>query len=174
MKKVLILANNAVGLYNFRFELICELIKQGLEVYFAVPESLEHKKVRLIINAGAKYIHTYMNRRGSNPFEDIKLIIRYKKIIKELNPDVILTYTIKPNIYGGIASRMCKSKVIHTVTGLGSVYIQDMWQKNIVIFLNRIAFSNASKIFFLNQDNEIFYKKLNIISQNHNTFFWQT
>lgn len=166
MKKILILANHFITIYAFRKELVEELIKDGNEVFLALPESKDNT---FFSEMGCKLINTPLDRRGTNPISDMKLLLQYIRIIKKLKPDIILTYTIKPNIYGGIASRICKSKVIHTVTGLGSVYIQDMWQKEIVVLLNRLAFKKASKIYFLNEDNEKFYKKLKIISSNNDT-----
>jgi len=166
MKKILILANHFITIYAFRKELVEELIKDGNEVFLALPESKDNT---FFSEMGCKLINTPLDRRGTNPISDMKLLLQYIRIIKKSKPDIILTYTIKPNIYGGIASRICKSKVIHTVTGLGSVYIQDMWQKKIVVLLNRLAFKKASKIYFLNEDNEKFYKKLKIISSNNDT-----
>ncbi|AUG58597.1 glycosyltransferase family 4 protein [Acetivibrio saccincola] len=166
MKKILILANHFITIYAFRKELVEELIKDGNEVFLALPESKDNT---FFSEMGCKLINTPLDRRGTNPISDMKLLLQYIRIIKKSKPDIILTYTIKPNIYGGIASRICKSKVIHTVTGLGSVYIQDMWQKEIVVLLNRLAFKKASKIYFLNEDNEKFYKKLKIISSNNDT-----
>ena len=166
MKKILILANHFITIYAFRKELVEELIKDGNEVFLALPESKDNT---FFSEMGCKLINTPIDRRGTNPISDMKLLLQYIRIIKKSKPDIILTYTIKPNIYGGIASRICKSKVIHTVTGLGSVYIQDMWQKEIVVLLNRLSFKKASKIYFLNEDNEKFYKKLKIISSNNDT-----
>ena len=117
MKKILILANNDVGLYNFRKELIEELIKRNYQVYISLPYG---KKVDLLIDMGCKFIDTKIDRRGTNPIKDLKLLRNYYKIIRKINPDVILTYTIKPNIYGGIVCRILKKKCIANVTGLGS------------------------------------------------------
>lgn len=167
MKKILILANHFITIYAFRKELVEELIKEGNEVFLALPVSEE---TSYFSDMGCKIIDTPLDRRGTNPISDMKLMLQYIKVIRMVKPDVVLTYTIKPNTYGGIAARICKRKVIHTVTGLGSVYIQDMWQKNIAVLLNRIAFKGASKIFFLNEDNKKFYKKLNIISDDYETF----
>lgn len=166
MKKILILANHFITIYAFRKELVEELIKGGNEVILALPDSQE---TSFSSEMGCKIIDTPLDRRGTNPISDNKLLFQYIKIINRIKPDIILTYTIKPNIYGGIASRICKSKVIHTVTGLGSVYIQDMWQKNIAVLLNRIAFKGASKVFFLNEDNKTFYKQQKIITKNQST-----
>ncbi|WP_094549347.1 glycosyltransferase family 4 protein [Petroclostridium xylanilyticum] len=152
MKKILILANNAVGLYNFRFELIKELINRGNEVFFSLPETIEDKKVKLIIESGAKYIHTHINRRGINPFEDLKLIKEYKKILKEVNPDVVLTYTIKPNIYGTYAASRQKKPVMMNITGIGTS-LTDANLRHIVIRLYKYACKKAKFVFFQNESN---------------------
>ena len=157
MKKVLILVNHDVVIYNFRKELVSELIDEGNKVYIAMPKA---EKYKYFLDLGCEIIETDIERRGSNPRNDFKLLVNYIKMIKSIEPDIILTYTIKPNIYGGIAARICNKKIIHTVTGLGSVYIQDMWQKKITIILNKIAFKSAETVFFLNNENLLFYKKL--------------
>ncbi|MGP4073834.1 glycosyltransferase family 4 protein [Piscibacillus sp. B03] len=166
MRKVLILANHFITIYAFRKELVKELLEHGNEVYLALPDSKENIYFE---NMGCKIIETPLDRRGTNPVSDIKLLFQYIRVIRDINPDIVLTYTIKPNTYGGIASRICGVKTIHTVTGLGSVYIQEMWQKHIAVFLNRIAFKSASKIVFLNEENKDFYKQLKITSSTHNT-----
>src|SRR5690606_18407751 len=142
------------------------LLETGYEVYLALPESEENN---YFINMGCKIIETPLDRRGTNPVSDIKLLFQYIRIIRDINPDIVLTYTIKPNTYGGIASRICGVKTNHTVKGLGSVYIQEMWQKHIAVFLNRIAFKSASKVVFLNEENKGFYKQLKIVSSAHDT-----
>jgi glycosyltransferase involved in cell wall biosynthesis len=166
MKKILILANHFITIYAYRRELIEELLEKNFKVYIALPRSEENE---FFVNMGCEIIETPLDRRGTNPISDIKLLLQYIKIIKEIKPNIILTYTIKPNTYGGIAARFCKSKAMHTVTGLGSVYIQDMWQKHFAVFLNRIAFHSASKVVFLNEDNKNFYEKLRIISSSQDT-----
>jgi glycosyltransferase involved in cell wall biosynthesis len=166
MRKILILANHFITIYAFRKELVEELVKYENEVYLALPKTEE---ANFFSNMGCKIIDTPLDRRGTNPISDIKLLFQYIKIIRDIKPDIVLTYTIKPNTYGGIASRICRSRAMHTVTGLGSVYIQNMWQKTIAVVLNKIAFKFASKVVFLNEDNKDFYKQLGIITENHST-----
>jgi galacturonosyltransferase len=166
MRTVLVLANHFITIYAFRKELVEKLVEQGVQVYLALPESEENSYFE---NMGCKIIETPLDRRGTNPVSDIKLLFQYIKVIRDIKPDIVLTYTIKPNTYGGIATRICGVKTIHTVTGLGSVYIQEMWQKHIAVFLNRIAFKSVSKVVFLNGENKEFYKQLKIISPNQNT-----
>lgn len=166
MKKILILANHYITIYAFRKELVKELLEQGYEVHLSLPKSEENN---FFANMGCKIIDTPLDRRSTNPISDLKLLFQYIKIIRSVKPDAILTYTIKPNTYGGIAARICKANIMHTVTGLGSVYIQNMWQKNIAVILNRIAFKSALKVVFLNEDNKVFYGRLGIISRQHET-----
>lgn len=152
MRRVLILANSSEGLYNFRIELIKELISQNYDTYFVVPQSKEDDKVKLITSYGAKYIQTNINRRGINPLQDLKLICAYKKIIKKINPDVILTYTIKPNIYGTYAASKYNIPVIMNITGLGSAFANQRLRP-IVMLLYKYACKKANMVFFQNKSN---------------------
>ena len=166
MNKVLILANHYITIYAFRKELVEELLANGDEVYIALPYSEDNSYFK---DMGCKIVETPLERRKTNPLSDFKLLFQYVKLIKKIKPDIILTYTIKPNTYGGIAAGICRVKTIHTVTGLGSIYIREMWQKHIAVILNKIAFKYASKIIFLNNDNKLFYEKLKIVSPNQDT-----
>lgn len=166
MKKVLILANHHITIYAFRRELIKNLLDSGYQVTLALPYIDE---VNYFSDLGCVIIDTPLERRKTNPLNDLKLLFQYYRIISTIKPDIILTYTIKPNTYGGLAARISRTKVIHTVTGLGSVYIQNMWQKKIAILLNKLAFKNSEKIFFLNDDNKNFYKDIGIIKSERYT-----
>ena len=166
MKKILILANHYITIYAFRRELIKRLLDSGYHLTIALPFMSE---VSYFTDMGCEIIDTPLERRKTNLVNDVKLIYQYNSIIKTVKPDLILTYTIKPNIYGGLAKRLSNTKIIHTVTGLGSVYIQEMWQKKIVVLLNRLAFKNADVVFFLNDDNKKFYEETKIISTRQYT-----
>jgi len=165
MRKILILANNAGGLYNFRFELIEKLIEENYEVYFSLPESADNEKVKLIIKAGAKHIQTYINRRGINPVEDFKLINEYKRIIRDVNPDVVLTYTIKPNIYGSYAAKRLNKKVIMNITGIGTALMYSKL-KPVIRKLYKIAAGHSIKVFFQNTANRELFLENNMVKQD--------
>ncbi|MFV1458306.1 glycosyltransferase, partial [Bacillus mycoides] len=92
-KKVLLLGNHGFVIYNFRKELIQELLGQGYEVYISLPKD---EKVDKMVEWGCKFVETNVDRRGTNPVTDFKLVAHYIKILKEIKPDVVLTYTIKP------------------------------------------------------------------------------
>lgn len=152
-KKVLILANCASGLYDFRNELLLALL-QRYEVHVGLPGE---EDVPELAKEGCILHHTKMDRRGINPIKDSKLLTNYWKLMKEIRPNVILSYTIKPNIYGGLCARVRKIPYIVNITGLGSVFEEGGILLKIVVFLYRIAMKEASCVFFQNARNrEIF------------------
>lgn len=150
MKKVLVLSNSSGGLYNFRRELIEEMVNRGLEVYICTPRG---SKVELFEQLGAIFIETSISRRGINPVNDLKLLLMYCKLIKMVDPDIVLTYTIKPNIYGSIACRLAQKPYLNNVTGLGSAFIKPGLLSSILIIMYRIAFKKSRMVFFQNTDN---------------------
>lgn len=101
-KKILILANLDIGLYKFRKELIQELQKEGGEVYLSLPYG-EGNYVERFKEKGCQFFNTCVDRRGMNPVKDGKLFLRYWNMMRKVRPDQVITYTIKPNIYGGMA-----------------------------------------------------------------------
>ena len=119
--RILILANNDVGLYKFRKELLEELHKNHYEVFASLPAGEFEEQIKAL---GCTYIETDINRRGTNPFEDLKLYGKYKKMMREIKPDLVVTYTIKPNVYGGMA---CQKYKIPYITS-----IVDLWPLSIV------------------------------------------
>ena len=94
MKRILILANNDVGLYKFRKELIQELLKKH-SVFISLPDG---ELVQELIQMGCQFIDTPVDRRGINPMTDLQLLKRYRQILRTIKPDLVITYTIKPNI----------------------------------------------------------------------------
>ena len=162
--RILILNNSEIGLYKFRKELLEEFVSNGFEVFVSLPDG---ELVKNIIDLGCTFIKTDLNRRGTNPFEDINLYNNYKKMIKEIKPDVVLTYTIKPNIYGGIASQRLKVPYISNIAGLGSTMGHKSLLQNILIKMFRVALSKAKIVFFQNKDNLSFMQKNNIVKDNY-------
>ncbi|ANU22483.1 glycosyltransferase family 4 protein [Planococcus donghaensis] len=159
MAKILILANNDIGLYKFRKELLSELVKEN-DVYISLPNG---KYIPQLKNLGCYFIETPINRRGTNPLTDLKLLKKYRKILKEICPHIVLTYTIKPNVYGGIACRMNKTPCIANITGLGTAVENGGVLQKITLFLNKIALKKASCVFIQNKENEKFLLRNNVI-----------
>jgi len=162
MGKILILANNDIGLYKFRKELIEELLKYN-QVFISLPNG---EFVKELVNLGCDFIDTNISRRGTNPITDFKLMIEYKKILNKVKPDVVLTYTIKPNVYGGMMCRLKKAPYIANITGLGTAVENSGVLQSITIFLYKLALKNASCVFFQNKENAEFINSKGIIKGN--------
>lgn len=169
MKKIVILANNDMGLYKFRKELIDELLHPGsflgdriaepCEVFISLPNG---DFVPKLVDMGCVFIDTPLERHGTNPIAELKLKNRYKQIIRDIGPDVVLSYTIKPNIYGGMACKALKIPCIMNITGLGTAVENCGIMQKIMLFLYRIALPGAKKVFFQNTENEKFFADHNL------------
>lgn len=157
MNKVLVFANDFTTIYNFRRELIEKLTQQGYQVVLALPPSVKNI---YFTKRGYKVLDTPLERKGINPIKEFKLLLCYKKHIKEERPDIVLTYTVKPNIYGGIACGLHNIPCINNVTGLGSGFQRQNIIKQIMILLQKIAYKKSNCVFFQNIENlEAFSEK---------------
>ena len=157
MKKILILSNSASGLYEFRIELIQHLLG-GNELYISLPEEDSDRYMRAFADKGCHVIHTPFERRGMNPLKDYELLKTYKRLMAEIGPDAVLTYTIKPNIYGGMAAKSLNIPYITNITGLGTAILSGGTLGNILLKLYAYATSKACCIFFQNSSNMEFMK----------------
>lgn len=162
-KKILILANLDVGLYKFRKALIKKLIDQGNEVYISLPKGM---LVQNLKEMGCHFIETPVDRRGINPATDFKLMMRYFNILGKIKPDLVITYTIKPNIYGGIAARFKRIPYAVNITGLGTAFQNENMIKKLVVFLYKLSCKKAKTIFFENEGNKQVFIENNIIKES--------
>lgn len=163
-KKILILANYDVGLYKFRKELLERLLAEKYKVYISLPNG---EYIPKLVEMGCTFVDTAVDRRGTNPFRDFRLIIKYRKIIKSIKPDCILTYTIKPNIYGGIVAATKRIPYIPNVTGLGSAIENGGLLNKFVLTLYKFAFRKAKIVFFQNGVNQRFFEEKKIAEKKH-------
>ena len=162
MGKILILANSSSGLYGFRNELILEMLKVN-QVIASLPDETNNKE---LLQEGCQIIKTDFNRRGMNPIKDFGLFLTYKNMIKKINPDVVLTYTIKPNLYGGLVCRLMGIPYICNITGLGTALQSDNILSKILLFLYRISTSKARCIFFQNKENMEYLQERKVALKN--------
>jgi len=161
--RILILTNHDLGLYKFRKEVLETLLKEN-EVFVSMPRGIFTDK---IIEMGCHYIDTSFERKGKNPFKDLELLSFYKKTIKEVKPDVVLTYTIKPNVYGGLACQQLKVPYIANVTGLGSAIENGGLLQFISLNLYKLGLKKADMVFFQNDANRDFMLKKNAVGKNY-------
>lgn len=163
-KKVTIIANYDVGLYNFRKEMVECLIREGNQVDIILPYG---EKVDKLVDMGAIFHDVSVDRRGTNPIKDLKLLNNYKKLLKKIKPDVILTYTIKPNIYGGIVAQLLGIPYISNITGLGSSIENSGVLQKITLLLYKCALRKARVVYFQNEANLLFMKKKGVITEKY-------
>ena len=161
-KRVAILANDTTYTYNLRLAIIKELIKRNYDV-FIISEILKFKKE--LESIGCHLINIDIGRHGTNPLSDFKLMIQYKKILKKINPDYVLSYNIKPNVYGGMACKSIETKFMPNITGLGTALEYPGIMQKITIVLNKIGLKKASVVFFQNSENMSFFEKNKILSK---------
>lgn len=148
--KIAIVLNTSWNVYNFRMGLIRELqgIGHTVQVYAPVDRFSDR-----LIEAGCEFIPVNMDSRGANPVKDSALIVELAMLYRRYKPDVILHYTIKPNIYGSIAARMVGIPVINNVCGLGTVFLKKNLVSKIATWLYKISFRYPEKVFFQNQSD---------------------
>lgn len=160
MAKVLIFANDNSTIYNFRRELLSRLINNGDEVLVALPP---HPRNQAFRDLGCEVIETPLSRFGTNPLSELVTLTRFVRIVRQSRPGVVLTYTVKPNIYGGLAAQLCKVPYIATVTGLGAVFQNTGLLRKVSSLLQRFAFRKAHRVFFQNADNFNTFRELQIV-----------
>lgn len=158
MGTVLILTNSSGGLYDFRNELLLRLLEKNT-VFISLPDTT---KVKELEEEGCRIINTPINRRGVNPREDMKLLRTYYGMLKQMKPDLVLTYTIKPNIYGGFACRLLKIPYVTTITGLGGAFDKKGLFLKMIITMYRMGLKKAECIFFQNRENRGIFEKYGI------------
>lgn len=147
--KIMILANFDVGLYQFRRELIEKLLKDH-RILISLPDG---DLVRPLEEMGCRFFDTPLDRRGINPVKDMGLFLRYLKLLRKEKPDLVITYTIKPNIYGGIACRLLGIPYAVNITGLGTAFQKQGALRKLVTFLYKTALKKAKVVFFENAGN---------------------
>ena len=152
MKRILILANHFNTLRIFRRELIKALVADGLEVFVSIPECDEGNR-DLLESYGCKVFFTQMDRRGKNPVEDLLLIREYYRLVKQIQPDKVLTYTVKPNIYGALVCKWLRVPCIVNITGLGSAFQGMSPTRLLVSLMYKFSINKAEKILFENVGN---------------------
>lgn len=163
-KRIVISANSSWNLYNFRKSLILTLIKDNYEVICITPED---NYLDLLLELGCKHFSIKIKSRSLNPINDLKFFIRTYILLRRIKPLCILTFTIKPNIYFGLVSRIQKQNIIQNVSGLGSSFLRESYITRFVEMLYRISFKKSKHAFYQNHtDRELFLRKSIVRNEN--------
>jgi glycosyltransferase involved in cell wall biosynthesis len=149
--------NASWNIVNFRRGLIAALQDAGFKVVALAPPDDYASRFRGI---GVEYHSIDMDKQGVSPLRDLQLMLRYRRILRHIRPDVFLAYTAKPNVYGSLAAHSLGIPVINNVSGLGTAFIRQGMLTRIVSALYRVAFRRSSTVFFQNsEDLDLFVAK---------------
>lgn len=158
--KVVFSSNISWSIYNFRLSLLKSLQDEGHEICtVAFKDDYSIK----LIEEGFKFEHISLNNNSRNLVEDIKVIFKYYKIYKKINPDVICHNAIKPNIYGTIAARLLNIPIVNNISGLGTLFIKKSFSTLIAIQLYKFSQQFANRVIFQNPDDKNLFINHNII-----------
>ena len=149
--KILILTNSVIGLHDFRKELIASLLREN-EVIAVTPID-DEIKASLLQESGCQLVEIEIERRGMNPVRDISLMMKYWKLSCSVKPDFVLTYTIKPNIYGSVICLLKTVPYAVNITGLGTAFESRGFLRKMVTAMYKFALRKAKVVFFENFEN---------------------
>ena len=156
-KRVLILGNSGLVVFGMRGELIQRLVKEEFDVTVSFPSGSLGKEENPFKEYGCSYVETAIDRRGTNVIRDAGLLHNYIKLLKQVKPDVVLTYTVKCSIYGGMACRLMKIPYIVNITGLGTGLAEGGLKQKLLVKLYQLAVKSAECVFFQNQSDRRFF-----------------
>ncbi|HEV7307785.1 glycosyltransferase family 4 protein [Ensifer sp.] len=157
-QRIAVLSSYSRSLTNFRLELLRRLVQAGHSVVAVGPEK-DEDVARQLAGIGVEFVHAPMARKGLNPLTDLATLWSYWRLLRSRRIDVVIPYTMKPIVYGGIAARLAGVRRRYfLVTGLGHVYSEaasKRWVgrcvKQISIRLYRLALKGAAGVFAYNR-----------------------
>lgn len=161
---ILFLVNHDVVIYNFRLELVERLLKEGYEIHISSPYGEHIEELKAL---GANYHEISIDRHGMNPLVEWSLLREYRRLIAKIHPMAVLGYTVKPDIYGGIAAEEAGIPFIANITGLGISVEAGGIKAKLILQLYRRGLRKASMVFFQNKENQSFMLRNKVISSSY-------
>ena len=167
-KKVVIVANSCWNIYNFRSNILLKLIDLKAKIYVLAP--IDETIQFLGKLEGVTIVPlNHLKRNSSNPISELILFRELYQKYKAINPDFVLHYTIKPNIYGSLVAGMLKIKCASVVTGLGYTFLHKAWLKKLVSNMYKLAFRSNESVIFENQDDRLMFIEKGITPQSNHS-----
>lgn len=152
--------NAAWNMWNFRRQLLAELLADGHRVTVLAPRD---ESVEKLVNLGCEFRPLEMDMKSLNPFAQLGLFLAIFSAFRQLKPDVVLGYTIKNNTFGSIAARLLGIPFIPNVTGLGTAFLSGKFLQRVAHLLYRVAFAGCPVVFFQNRDDSSMFTELNLV-----------
>ena len=157
---VAVFANDDVDIYNFRRELLQEILNSGYDLLISCPFG---EKLTMLSELQFEYDNPIIDRRGTNIISDLKLYKHYLELLEEYKPDIVLSYTIKPNVYAGLACQKKKIPYLSNITGLGTSIMNGGILAAVSIMLYRVGLRKSYCVFFQNKTNESIMRSKKVI-----------
>ena len=161
----MVVANTTWNIYNFRLPLLQSLEKRGYQIVVVAPLDEHIIYLNDLKNGSHLHVHS-LNRKGMNPLKDFSFFLELYNLYRREKPDLVIHYTIKPNIYGNVAAFLRGIPSICIVTGLGYSFIHNGWVKKLTDALYRFSFLGAKKVLFENQDDRLLFIDNHLSSEN--------
>lgn len=159
---IIIVSNSLKDLVHYRLGIIENIIKSGSNIHIIAPKSNFNHRIQKL---GCTLQHFKLYNHSINPIREIFSLIQLLFCFYKIKPAVVLSFTIKPNIYSALACRILNIPIITTITGLGITFTYRNWKTQLVKFLYRIALRKSYTVFFQNKDDMAFFLKLKLVSK---------
>ncbi|MGI2049108.1 glycosyltransferase family 4 protein [Shewanella oncorhynchi] len=163
LKKLTLVANTAWSVFNFRHGLLSRLINDDYQLTIIAPRDEFSDKLRVM---GCVVVDLPMEAKGTSPLQDLKLIHTLYRLYKQIAPDFIIHYTIKPNIYGSLAAKWAGIPSLAITTGLGYTFVNDNLVAKVARGLYKLAFRFPKEVWFLNEDDRQVFLQHQLVSQD--------
>lgn len=148
--KVCLIGNTAWSMIRFRSGLMQGLLAAGHEVVVIAPSDEYATRIEEL---GITFVGVSIDKRGTHPLRDLRLLFTFIRLIRQTRPDLIISYTIKPVIFAAIVARWHNVPSVSVITGLGTVFLRENWLTRVVEGLYRWSQSAVLTMFFLNDDD---------------------
>jgi len=163
-KHIAIVLNTSWNVFNFRLNLLKSLQKDGYKITVIAPKD---DYSRLLEEEGFNYHNLKMDNDSTNILKELKLILHMYHLYKEIKPDIILHYTIKPNIYGTLVSVLLRIPVVNNISGLGTIFLKDKMVYRLARLFYRLILRFPKKVFFQNKFDHQKFLDLNLVKANN-------
>lgn len=160
---VMLTANSAWNIWNFRKNLVEGLLADGHRVTIVAPSDTASKRLEEL---GCFFVPLLMDNKGLNPLRDLLLLADFFRMLKKIKPEVVLSFTIKNNIFCALSAKVLSIPIIPNVTGLGTAFLSGNILRIIAEFLYNISFFRLPVVFFQNTDDQELFLQRQLLLAN--------
>ena len=157
---IVLTANSSWNIVNFRSGLIDALEATGHKVEVLAPLD-DH--TQNLVQRGIPLSSLRIDNKGLSPLRDGRLFLDYRRELRRIGPAALLSFTIKPNIYGSLAAASLGIPVINNISGLGTAFLRGGWLERLVGRLYRAALRRSATVFFQNADDKALFEQRGLV-----------